>query len=633
MTALDMIKQLTLNFMEQSSIIFILQEASAPYSVKFISKNIKKVLGLDEQDIPDLNSWVNRIHVEDRKEYDEQVLKGFGKETNIEYRFLHTNGSYKWLREELKKNTIDSETFILRTIIDITNTKQQTELYKMMFNNIEEGLVSLNKGLEIINLNDGFCSIIGKSYSELIGKNFLKIFEDKGYIDEKKILEELLAEIFVNKIPLKASIRLFNVNSQPRYIDVHLYPVKSYTSEEVEAVIVVLIDVTEKKFFEDQLSYIQKMETVGQLSAGIAHDFNNLLTAIIGFASFIDLKIEENSPLKTYIQNILKVSERGANLVRNLLTFSRKEDFRPTVIDINKLILNSEPLLKKMIGEHISMKIEPFSQEILVRADITQIEQVLLNLVSNARDAISGNGEIKIKTELAKIDDKFIKQYGFGFPGEYVVVSVSDNGMGMSEEVKKRVFEPFFTTKEVNKGTGLGLAIVYSIIKQHNGYITIDTKEGYGTKVLVYLPLIKEHIPTEEEIKKVFLDVRGGDETILVAEDDDYVRDLIKQILVNAGYKVILAKDGKEAIREFIKHKNEISLAILDVIMPMKNGGEVFNEIRLVNPAIKVIFLSGYSTEFIDHETSMSKKAVFMAKPVSPKELLLKVRQALDGTI
>lgn len=203
----------------------------------------------------------------------------------------------------------------------------------------------------------------------------------------------------------------------------------------------------------------------------------------------------------------------------------------------------------------------------------------------------------------------------------------------MSDEVKKRIFEPFFTTKDVNKGTGLGMSIVYSIIKQHNGYINIDSNEGAGTRVFLYLPLVKIYKPTDEEIKSAFLDVKGGRETILVAEDDDYVRDLINQILTNAGYKVILSRDGKEALSEFIKHKNEISLAILDVIMPFKNGGEVFNEIRIINPSIKVIFLSGYSTEIIDNNVRTSKQATFMAKPVPPRELLLKVRQILDGTM
>lgn len=286
-----------------------------------------------------------------------------------------------------------------------------------------------------------------------------------------------------------------------------------------------------------------------------------------------------------------------------------------------------------MIGEHITINFELCNNELPVMVDITQIEQVLLNLISNSKDAIEGKGEIEIKTEFFKIDADFIKRNGFGYPGDYALIIVSDNGVGMSDEVKKRIFEPFFTTKDVNKGTGLGMSIVYSIIKQHNGYISIDSNEGAGTRVFLYLPLLKIYKPTDEEIKSAFLDVKGGRETILVAEDDDYVRDLINQILTNAGYKVILSRDGKEALSEFIKHKNEISLAILDVIMPFKNGGEVFNEIRIINPSTKVIFLSGYSTEIIDNNVRTSKQAAFMAKPVPARELLLKVRQILDGTM
>ncbi|MCX7770539.1 MAG: ATP-binding protein [Proteobacteria bacterium] len=634
MTALELLQNNVFKFIGESSIIFILQEAGEPYHIRFVSTNVKKILGLEERDIlPDIGSWIKRIHKEDREKYIELVNGSFNKGNFIEYRFLDKEGSVRWLREEFRKFIIENESVILRTIVDVTTCRKQAELYNEMFNNIEEGLVVFNRKLEIKNVNAGFCKIIGFSCDELIGKNFLEIFEVKGYLLEKKVLKEQIDYLIINKNSQKVSIRLFNKLSQPRYVDVHLYPIRPVTSDSVEALVGVFIDITEKKHLEDQLSYIQKMETIGQLSAGIAHDFNNLLTAIIGFASFIDMKIEEGNPLKVYAQNILKVSERGANLVKNLLTFSRKREFQPSRVDINRLILNSDPLLRKMTGEYISIKYEMAKEELPVMVDITQMEQVLLNLVSNAKDAITGSGEIRISTKPFKIDEDFMKRNGFGYPGDYALITVSDNGIGMSEEVKKKAFEPFFTTKDINKGTGLGLSIVYGIIKQHNGYITIDSNEGIGTKVNIYLPALKEHKPTEEEIKREFLNVKGGSETILVAEDDDYVRDLINQILSNAGYKVVLARDGKEAISEFIKRKKEISLAIIDVIMPIKNGGEVFNEIRLINPTIKVIFLSGYSMEFVNNEAKISKHACFMAKPISPKELLLKVRQTLDGII
>lgn len=634
MTAQEILLRKILNFIEDSFIVFILQEAQEPYTIKFVSSNIEKILGIEEKEIlAGLENWIEKIYIDDRHKYRDLAKDGFSTLNFLEYRLLTPDGYLKWIREEFKKYTIDNETLVFRAIIDVTSCRKQTELYTTMFNSIEEGLVVLNKKGEIKDSNLGFSNIIGYSRKELLGRNFLDLFEEKEYFYEKKILEALISQIFLKKTSQKVSLRLFNTSSQPRFVDVHLYPVKSMTEESVDLIIAVIIDVTEKKNLEDQLNYVQRMETIGQLSAGIAHDFNNLLTAIIGFASFIDLQIEENNPLKSYIQNILKVSERGANLIKNLLTFSRKREFQLSRVNINRLILNAEPLLKKMIGEHINLRFELSDEELHVNADVTQIEQVLLNLVSNARDAIIGSGEIIISTKAVEIGQEFIKRNGYGYPGNYVLISVSDNGIGMSDETKKKAFEPFFTTKDVNKGTGLGLSIVYGIIKQHGGFITIDSREGYGTDVHIYLPLIKEYKPTEEDLNKVFLDVKGGKETILVAEDDDYVRELINQILINAGYRVILAKDGKEAVSEFIKNKNDISLAILDVIMPVKNGGEVYNDIRLVNPFVKIIFLSGYSAETINTESNISKQAVFMSKPISPKELLIKVRQTLDGTL
>lgn len=633
MTALELLKEEIFNFIGEGSTVFVLQEKEEPHHIKYVSSNVKRILGLEEKEVYKLEDWIKWVYDEDREKYRELVQGDFEENSVVEYRFLHPDGNIRWLREELKSFVINNQTFIFRTIIDITSCRLKNDLYTTMFDSIEEGIVVFNKEMTIRNVNKGFYNIINYSGGELTGKNLLKVFEEKGYIKERKLIEELILQLLTNKLSQKFSIKLIDIYSKPKYIDVHLYPLESVIMREVDTIIGIFIDVTEKKHLEDQLSYLQKMETIGQLSAGVAHDFNNLLTAVIGFASFIDMQIGENSPLKNYVQNILKVSDRGANLIRNLLTFSRKREFQAARCDLNKLILNAEPLLKKMIGEHITINFELCNNELPVMVDITQIEQVLLNLISNSKDAIEGKGEIEIKTEFFKIDADFIKRNGFGYPGDYALIIVSDNGVGMSDEVKKRIFEPFFTTKDVNKGTGLGMSIVYSIIKQHNGYINIDSNEGAGTRVFLYLPLLKIYKPTDEEIKSAFLDVKGGRETILVAEDDDYVRDLINQILTNAGYKVILSRDGKEALSEFIKHKNEIILAILDVIMPFKNGGEVFNEIRIINPSIKVIFLSGYSTEIIDNNVRTSKQAAFMTKPVPPRELLLKVRQILDGTM
>ncbi len=634
MNVLQLCKDEVVNVIEEGSTIYVIQKNKEPFKIMYVSSNVKRILGLEEREFVDKSEeWIKWIHPEDRERYEYLMANNAQGSNIIEYRFLYPDGNIKWLREESRSFVVNNEALLLRTIIDITSSRIKNDVYTTMFDSIEEGIVVLNREMIIRDANKGFYKIVNYSKGDLSGQNLLKIFEEKGYIKEKKLIEEVMFQLFNDKHTQRLTIKLVDNDSKPRYVDVHLYPVKTSTVEEVDTIIGVFIDVTEKKLLEDQLSYLQKMETVGQLSAGIAHDFNNLLTAVIGFASFIDIHIGEDSPLKDYVQNILKVADRGANLIRNLLTFSRKRTLQPVRCDVNNLILNVEPLLKRMVGEHITINFELSKNDLPVMADITQIDQVLLNLISNAKDAIEGKGEIVIKTQLFKIDADFIKRNGFGYPGDYALIMVSDNGIGMSDEVKRRIFDPFFTTKDVNKGTGLGMSIVYSIIKQHNGYISIDSREGTGTKVFLYIPIHQVYQPTEEDIKNAFLDVKGGCETILVAEDDDYVRDVINQILTNAGYKVILSRDGREALSEFIKHKGEISLAILDVIMPFKNGGEVFNDIKIINPSVKVIFLSGYSTEIMDSEVGISKQAVFISKPVTPKELLSKVRQILDGML
>ncbi len=507
--------------------------------------------------------------------------------------------------------------------------KSNEALVNSILNDIDEGFVILDKDNKVIGLNSGFCKILNMYEDEIIGKDFANVIEDSGIeVLTKKNIHNCLEDVRNYEEKRKATISLIDKEGKAKYLEILFYPLMSENKGNIVAVI---LDVTEKKLVEEQLNYMQKMETIGQLSVGIAHDFNNLLTAIIGFASFIEMKLNEENPLKVYAKKILYVADRGAKLVNNLLTFSRKRDFYPQKVELRKVFENISLLIRNMLGEHIELKINLSKKPIPIIADVTQLEQAILNIVSNSKDAIGRNGVVEIFTDRVVINGDFIKRYGFGLPGEYALIKIKDNGCGMDKETLKKVFEPFYTTKEAGKGTGLGMSIVYSIVKQHNGYITVESEKGKGTEVNIYLPLVAEERISEEDLKNVFTTVKGGTETILVAEDDVYVRDLINEVLTKSGYTVVLAKDGEEAVKKFLKMKNNIDLVILDVIMPYKNGGEVFNEIMLINPMIKVIFLSGYSPEFINNQVVLSKKAIFMAKPISPKDLLLKIREVLDG--
>ena len=389
-------------------------------------------------------------------------------------------------------------------------------------------------------------------------------------------------------------------------------------------------DVTNEKRLEEQLRQAQKMEAIGQLTGGIAHDFNNFLTAILGFSSLLQMKFEDDNDAQSssYLQNIISAAEKAANMTNSLLAFSRKRiiNIRPALL--NEIIKGMERLLQRVITENVEFKTTLTDKGTIIMADTGQIEQVLLNLVANARDAMPKGGTVFIKTEVVNVDEVFVRTHGYGKPGAYVLLSVSDTGIGMDEMTRERIFEPFFTTKEVGKGTGLGLSIVYGIIKQHNGYIDVNSESGKGATFNIYLPIIESTIESAE-IKKEAIP-KGGTETILLAEDELEVRRLVKTVLEEFGYKVIEAVDGEDAINRFTENKDRIDIVILDVIMPKKNGREAYNELKNIKPDIKTIFISGYTEDIIKREDIFEMRLNFIAKPVSPSDLLEKIREALD---
>jgi PAS domain S-box-containing protein len=384
----------------------------------------------------------------------------------------------------------------------------------------------------------------------------------------------------------------------------------------------------ERAKLEAQLLQAQKMEAVGSLAGGLAHDFNNILTAIIGYGTLLDQAVAKDIRLSSYTKNILASAERAAKLTNSLLAFSRKQMISMKPINLNETVTGVEKLLMQFIGEDIEFTTVLTEEDLTIMADSAQIEQMLMNLATNARDAMPDGGSLLIKTERAEIDNAYIKAHGYGKPGIYVLITVEDTGHGMDKKIKEHIFDPFFTTKEVGKGTGLGLSMVYGLVKQHAGYITCYSEVGQGTIFKIYLPLIKsERI---EKKPKDHIILKGGTETILVAEDDAMVRQLMVELLKNYGYTVIESKDGEETIRTFNENKDKIHLLILDAIMPKKNGKEVYNEIKKVRPDIKHIFSSGYDADIIHKKGIVEEGLNFISKPISPNVFLKKVREVLD---
>jgi PAS domain S-box-containing protein len=389
-------------------------------------------------------------------------------------------------------------------------------------------------------------------------------------------------------------------------------------------------DVSAQKLLEEQLRQAQKMEAIGQFAGGIAHDFNNILTAIVGFASMTQLKMREDDPLRANVEQVLAAADRAAGLTQSLLTFSRKQVLNLHPVSLNDVIKKVEKFLGRIIGEDIKLQMVFKQEEIVVYADSGQVEQVLLNLATNVRDAMPQGGVFTIVTEKVEIDQEYIDFYGNGTPGSYARMAVSDNGVGMDAETRKRIFEPFFTTKEVGKGTGLGLSIVYGIVQQHAGFINVYSEPGRGTTFSIYLPLAKGEQLAKAEQPAARLPV-GGTETILLAEDDAVVRELSKTVLSEFGYRVIQAGNGEEAVQRFLEHPDEIKLLLLDIVMPRKNGKETYDEIRKHRPDVKALFLSGYPAEVIGNTGLLEDGASLIMKPVHPQELLRRIRSELDG--
>ena len=395
----------------------------------------------------------------------------------------------------------------------------------------------------------------------------------------------------------------------------------------------IIRDMTQHNKLEELYRQAQKMEAVGQLAGGVAHDFNNILSAIFGYSHLIMDEMKEEEPVKGYVEEIMKASKRAAVLTQSLLSFSRKQAVTLAVIDLGEVIKGFEAFLCKLVREDIELKINCTGEPLAVLADRGQIEQVIMNLVANARDAMPNGGKLLVETLPVTMDQEFVDTHGYGKVGAYALFSVSDSGFGMDKETQSRIFEPFFTTKEQGKGTGLGLSMAYGIVKKHDGYIKVSSEPGRGTTFKVYLPRVTATAPVDKiEIREVAT-LRGGAETILVGEDDTALRRLSTRVLSHYGYRVVEAVDGQDAVDKFVEYGDSIDLVILDAIMPKKNGKEAYLEMKVMRPGLKTVFVSGYTRGIFAEDHALDENSIFIQKPVLPDELLVKVRELLDKKI
>jgi len=389
---------------------------------------------------------------------------------------------------------------------------------------------------------------------------------------------------------------------------------------------------TDKKLrvSEDQLRMSQKLEAVGQLAGGVAHDFNNLLTVITGYSDLILTQLSESDTNRSKVVEIKRAAQRASSLTRQLLAFSRKQMLQPRLFNLNELVADMSKMLQRLIGENIEMKTS-LGPEAPLNADPGQMEQVLMNLVVNARDAMPKGGRITIETSRVEIDDDYARAYLNVEPGSYVMLAVSDTGIGMDAATRKHVFEPFFTTKEQGKGTGLGLSTVYGIVTQSGGTIWLYSEVGHGTTFKVYLPAAVSK-QEESSVATDAPDIPRGTETILVVEDELQIRRLVCESLTLCGYTVLSSANGTEALQLVERKQQQIDLILTDVVMPRMSGRELIEHISQIQPGVRVLFMSGYTNDAIVHHGVLDGSTWFIQKPFAFDALAMKVREVLDST-
>jgi len=501
--------------------------------------------------------------------------------------------------------------------------RQLSQAYRALLDNVPDGIVHLSPELEIRWTNTAARKMFNLEAGSLSsGKSCHAAFWNKAMRCSSCPVVRSLAS-------RSNEIGCISPEDDDRKFEIRAVPVINADGT-LGGVIEIIRDITAHRKLEEQFRQAQKMESIGTLAGGIAHDFNNMLSAILGYGELALEDLEETHPAYKSVRTILEAGARASHLTKDLLMFSRKQVSQKEPVDINALIARIEKFIRRVIGEDIQFETHLAKQPLTISADSHQIDQVLMNFATNARDAMPSGGYLSISTERLECDQDFIDAHGFGTPGPYVRIAVADTGKGMDKQTAAKIFDPFFTTKERGKGTGLGLAVVYGIVMDHEGHISVYSEPGNGTVLSVYLPLIAEkHGQLQGQI--VQEKPRGGKETILLAEDDWTVRELFARVLQQAGYTVITAVNGEDAVRTFTAHKDAIDLLVFDLVMPKMNGKQALEAIHRLRPEIKGIFVSGYAPENIQQKDLLEVHMGILYKPVSPKELLQTVRTILDG--
>ena len=597
------------------------------------SLSYEKVLGYSAEELRNSSSF-EQIHPEDRERVKEAAhearLTGTG--CPMEYRIRHKDGTWRTLESTASviRNTEGKPEKLIIVNRDITERKRVAEAlrqseasFRSVIADAPYGIFRANLAGQLLMVNAALEKMLGyESRQELLQANLATdIYRYPA--EHQKINELFLRDSHFKDIEVEWK------RKDGAFITVRCsgWPVKDESSTYIE---VFAEDVTDRRVMERQLRMAQKMEAVGRLSGGIAHDFNNLLGVIIGYIQVMKRSLVPGDSSYEYAEEIEKASQRAVALTRQLLAFSRQQVLEPTILNLNSLVSDMEKMLPRLIGEDIELILKLDASIGQVKADSGQIEQVVMNLAVNARDAMPDGGKLTIQTANAELDMAFAREHAGSIPGHYVMLAVTDSGTGMDPETQAQIFEPFFTTKDRDKGTGLGLATVYGVVKQSTGYITVESEKGKGACFKIYLPRIEQPVGISNEVIQAPLTVRGS-ETILLVEDAEPLRKLAHMFLRDNGYKVLTAADGSEAERVAAQNSEPIHLLLTDVVMPGINGRVLAERLASRYPAMKVLYMSGYTDSFIAGHGVLEEGIHLLHKPFTEEALMRKVRELLDA--